>query len=164
MAYALTTPPAKSKEEFRAQGQLFLEQTRPFAAAIEPLFRKNDKKSDIVQQRFDALLSVAYDIGLDSFFDSSLPKIATSRHSKHTVREAFAEVPAVDDVIRTDLAEQMRQYKMPSLTRREIEHQLFLGNPVLTIGRCKDPSGSGAIVYAPTVMHPIMQFLCRTMQ
>ena len=161
-AYDLMTPPAKTNEEFRLQSQLFLNDIMPYIKAINPLFQNGKRNPQQEQCQFDALLSVAFDIGLDLFFDSPLAAITPTTASKKKLREAFLSTPAFDDRLRPELMCQMKLYKMPPLSRRGIEFRLFIGAPTFTICRRLDPSGSKAIVYAPSVMHPLLQFLCRT--
>ena len=160
-AFDITTPPAKSKEEFRTQGEQFLDAVKPYAEALSPYFRDKKIKATILQFQFDALLSVAYDIGTELFFDNRLHEIIGKKYSKNTLFNIFTAIPVFEGTLRHELAEQMHLYKMSPLTRREIEYRLFIGAPVFEIGRCKDPSGSGEIIYAPNVLHPFFQFLYR---
>ena len=161
-AYNLTMPPAKSLDEFRSQSQEFIFTIKPFVDELSALFRKKGKVSLKEQFQFDAFLSVAFDAGLELFFDSRLPGILNKPCGKRTILEAFTSVPEWEGTLRPALAKQMSLYRMPPLSRREIEMQLYIGAPTFAIGRCKDPSDPKSIVYAPSVMHPIIQFLCRS--
>lgn len=161
-AYNLTSPPAKSKEEYLIQGKAFLDDVKPYAEAVLPLFNKTRKKTTSAQFQFDALTSVAYDIGLDLFFDSELPSVTENKLSKRELLKIFTGIPCFENILRSEIEEQMRKYRMPILSRREIEFRLFIGSPIFSIGRCIDPSGSGEIVYSVSVMHPLIQFLCQT--
>lgn len=161
-AYDLTRPPAVSKEDLREQGQLFLNELMPYIDAIQPLVKKCSRSSESLQCRFDALLCVSYDAGLDLFFDSRLPSLVNTSCSKGKLLEAFNDIPVMNGILRPELEKQMRLYKMPICPRRENEMRLFIGAPIFTFGRCKDPSCHNRIIYGTSVMHPLLQFLSRS--
>ena len=175
-AYDLVTVPVREKEAFVGQGREFLCDIKPYADAITPLFARTNGKTktrerkSLIQYRFDAMLSVAYDVGLEIFFDSALPSILQGRHSKRAIRDAFHSVPVCYGVMRPELEEQMRAYRMKVMQRREVEMFLFLGQPIFTIGRCREgggkrpdggKGGARGIIYSVSVLHPLFQFLYR---
>lgn len=157
-AFDLQTPPAESKEEMRLQSQAVLDDAAPLIKAVSSLFPKNTKNSVVQQSRFDALLSVAFDVGLDAFFCSPLPDTVRLRLSRNAVREAFLSLPEFDGTLRSELRDQLELYRMPLLSRRAYESELFLSRPCFTFGRTRF-KGSDEIVYASSVIHPIVRFM-----
>ena len=160
-AYDLEASPAKEKEVFISQGKQFLCDIEPYAEAIAPLFAGSGRKSSLAQFHYDAMLSVAYDIGLELFFDSRLPALIHGSHSKKAIRDAFLSLPVCYGVLRPELEEQMLSYRIKPMSRRAIEMFLFLGQPYFTIGRCRNPTYSDEIVYSVSLLHPFYQFLYR---
>ena len=156
-AFDLNMPPAKDKESFRLQSQLFLDAVAPYTAAVASLLAGSDPRSLTTQNRFDALLSVAYDVGIEVLVDSALPGLLGRCVPKSAVSAAFLSIPAFEDTLRDELQEQMQCYRLPLLPRRHFELELFNGNVYFTIGRTRERDGS--IVYAPSVLHPMYRFL-----
>ena len=159
-AYDHITQPAKTIEEFRTQSQCFLDEITHYANSIAPLFANNDKKAN-VQSRYDATLSIVFDIGLDLFFDSGLPECIRNKTSKSTIRAAIESIPSPSCSLRPELEEQLTAYHIPLMSRRAIEVELFFGIPLFTIGRCLSNADGkrGEIVYGVSVLHPFLRFL-----
>ena len=156
MAYDTTTPPAHTKEEFRAQSQLFLESVQPVAEAVRPLLDNYTPRSGTLQNCFDALLSIGLDAGSGLLLGSNLAKALMDNASRQDISKAMLSIPIFNETLRPQLAECLVRYKMPSMTRRHFERELFNGNTYFTIGRT---AIDGEIVWAPTLLHPVYRFL-----
>ena len=151
------TPDADSKEMFREQSQSFIELT---ASIVEPITALFDTYANPERQgnRFNALVSLVSDCGIEVFMSSRLPLLVSGKAtSKNLLREAFAEIPEFNSQIRPDIAEQLRRYRMPLFSRRHYEYELYNGNMFFTIG--KTLNASKQIVYAPSVLHPIFRWM-----
>ena len=159
-AYDLRTPLAADIKEMRVQAQTLLDNVAPLAKTISSLFSVNAKGSIVQQNRFDALLSVAYDVGLDTFFCSPLPDTVRCPMTKTAITSAFLSVPEFDSQLRPELRNQLLSYRIPLLPRRGFEAALFLNNIYFSFGRTMSPLEQ-EMVYAPYVLHPIVSFMMR---
>ena len=155
-AFDLVTPPAATKEEFRCQSQLFIDSVIPYVDTVASLLEGCDMHRQSTQNRFDALLSVAYDVGIDVLMESALPELLSRRPSKSAVTAAFMSLPAYEEVLRDELVGQLALYKLPLLPRRRFEVELFYGNIYFAIGPTLDTAGNR--VYAASVLHPLYRF------
>ena len=158
-AYDTVTPPAHDKDEMILQSQSFLMMMEPYAKAITPLFENYTKKSPAVQNRFDAVMSIASDIGLDFLFATDLPDAVRRQAGKSDIRAAIHSIPEFCGMMRPELQEQMKLYGIRQSTRRSVEFDLFYGLTLFTFGRTKI---EGEIVYAPYVLHPFFRFMQQT--
>ena len=152
------TPPACNKEAFREQTIDFLNAIMPVAEVIEPLFA-GVAGDPLVQFRYDATMSIAFDAGIELFMDSPLPALVAAGAKKGVVHDAMTALPVFDDRLRPELTEQMQLYKMTPLPRREYEYRLYCGEPYFTIGPTLNKENEK--VFAPSVMHPFYRFLLK---
>ena len=157
-AYDLFTPDVKSEEEFRMQSVLFLTDLEPYIKPVRCLFEGYDRKCKHLQNRFDALLSVAFDVGLDVLQSTSLPDLVMRDAPKQQVITAINSIPTFSGTMRQDIVLQMQRYGYPSLSRRQAEAELYCGRIYFSIGRSPDPV-TGDIAYRPHVLHPFLRFL-----
>ncbi len=155
-AFDLITPSAEDKDAFRIQSQLFLDMAEYCVDAVASLVSQNDSHPQTVQDRFDALLSLACDVGIETLLESPIPPLLGKEVPKSLVCQAFLAIPAFEDTLRDELKEQLQQYRLPLMPRRRYELELFYGNVFFRIGRTVDCKG--AIVYAPSVLHPMYRF------
>ena len=147
-------------KEMRVQAQILLDDVAPLAKTISSLFSGNSKGSVVQQNRFDALLSVAYDAGLDAFFCSPLPDTVRCPMTKTAITAAFLSVPEFDSQLRPELKQQLLSYRVPLLSRRGFEAALFFNNIYFSFGRTVSPMEQ-EMIYAPYVLHPIVSFMMR---
>ena len=159
-AYDLDSPVAKSRDEMRLYSQLLLDKVHDEIKALSSLFPKSAKSSVVQQNRFDALLSLAYDVGLDAFFASPLPDTVRCRMYKSHIRDAFCSLPEFNGTLRPEHRRQLALYSVPQLSRRQFEAELFFGNVFFTFGRTTSDN-DGCFVFSSIVVHPIIQFMMR---
>ena len=162
MAYKSTTPPANSVEEYRQQIRQLFDEAAPLLQAVDVWVCSCRRQLDKPQYAFDALLSIALDIGIDGIADSPLPGLLRTTTSKRSLANAILALPVRLGSLRPELETQLRHYGIvkkggPVPSRRHFESRLFDGISFFSIGRTLAPDGN--IVYAPMVLHPI--FLMR---
>ena len=155
-AYDTNYSPAKDLKEFRTQSQLFLDEIEPYCHTVNRAMGKTSRADCGRQNHFDAMVSIAYDMGLDLFNATKLPALACGMASNAAMRHTRLALPCFNNTLRNELAESMRQYNMEYHSRRELEYKLWCGQPVFTIGRTKI---GDRIVFAPSVLHPVYSFL-----
>lgn len=149
MAYHSDRLYAECRADFNKLVSNLLSGTERLVDSLNSLFLEG--KNFQQQFRFDALFSIAFDIGADLFFESPLPQLVISGGSVSLFREAILSIPSFNDDLNPSLADQLSRYKMPSLNRRDAELRLFLGHPIFVINKR----------FHVEVLHPLLQFLCR---
>ncbi len=156
-AYDNNTQPVGTIEEFRQQSRDFAEQIMPYAQAVgDDLFGHESRGDCTLQCRYDALVSIAYDMGLDLFYATKLPEMVRQHACNKHIKQAILATPSFNDTLRDDLLQQLSLYRLEALPRRMVEYKLYCGEPLFTIGRTKQ---NGQIVFAPSVLHPVYTFL-----
>ena len=166
-AYDEQTPPANDKKEFMQQSQMLLDGVEPLLAPVQELVlshggmrNRGKQNNDMMQFRFDALLSIAYDIGIDALEASPMASLNDARPARKKLRDAFLALPSLSFTLREDLPAQLKTYKLPLLPRQMYAYHLYCGTPFFMIGRTPTDKPEGShIVYAPYVLHPIIQFM-----
>ena len=159
-AYDPTSPAAQSRDEFRQQALLLFQKAEPLIPLVQPLIGKQTRQYD-PQSAFDALLSIALDMGSDSFLMSEVPSLIRDKASKKRLTDAICSLPVTDNSLRPELTEQLYRYRIikpgeaiPS--RRHFEARLYFGIPYFTI----TPVRRNARVqsFTPQVLHPFFLF------
>lgn len=160
-AYDLATPPANDRAELRQQSRLFLIQTEPLIPIVEAFIPNKMKKQPKAQFVFDALMSVALDIGADSFLSSPLPVLLCDDAPKREVLSALESLPVHHGTLRPELAEQLYRYNLvkkgaPIPSRRHYEARLYSGISHFAVGPVLTPEGKKA--FGTSVIHPFFLF------
>lgn len=159
-AYDPFTPPARSMEELRLQNQRLLDSLGDAVDYVSQLLKSVDLPPSVRQNRYDAVLSIIYDVGIEFFNTYMLPDIVVLLNGKRRVRLAITSLPAFADTLLPGIEAEARRRKMSNLSRRHFEAELFFGNVWFAIGRQKGAEPD-SIVYAPYLIHPVLQFLMK---
>ena len=154
LAFNQNMEPAQSLEQFRCQSQELLMNVELCMDVVLPLVKDSSLKTNL-QCRYDSLLSLAFDVGVDCFLSSQIPSLLSRSASKSEIKNAFLSLPAFEADLRPDLVVQLRQYRMPLLSRRAFEYELFCGVVSFAI----DTSGRGRYGFEPYVLDPFFRFL-----
>ncbi len=144
----------ESLEQFRCLSQELLLDVKPCVDVVLPLVKTSSSKAN-VQCRFDSLLSLAFDVGVDAFLSSVIPSLLLHSVSKAEMKKAFITIPAFEPDLRPNLVMQLKSYRMPLLSRRAYEYELFCGTASFAI----DASGRGRYGFEPYVLDPFFRFL-----
>lgn len=160
-AYDPATPYAQNRKELRQQIHQFLSQIEPLLPVVESLTVNLGKKHPKKQFKFDALLSIAFDMGIDSFMKSPLPELISVEAPKKDIMAAIESTPKQSSILRPELVEQLYQYRLvkegfPIPSRRHYEALLFDGVIHFAIGPTQTPDGTKA--FGPLVLHPFFLF------
>ncbi len=110
MAYKSTTPPANSVEEYRQQIRQLFDEAAPLLQAVDVWVCSCRRQLDKPQYAFDALLSIALDIGIDGIADSPLPGLLRTTTSKRSLANAILALPVRLGSLRPELETQLRHY------------------------------------------------------
>ncbi len=159
-AYDLDTPDVVSRDDFRVQSQHFINLAAPYEGAIGALVAHSALcNTPLAQFCFNALMSIAIDVGLDFLYLTSLPDLVTAGAGKKAISDAIRAIPAFSDRLRPTIADELKLYCQPCQPRRLVEADLFFGNVAYAIGRHKNAAGQ--ILYGPYALHPFFRFLSR---
>lgn len=156
-SYDPNTPDVTTKEEFIMQCELFAQKIESIENIIVPMVRGslfNYRRHNWI---IDALISLAYDITLEQFMSTQIPEMLNSTTRKNDYWGYIMSIPEWEGELRTDVARNMKYYKIPKMNRRWYECQLFWGIPIFMIGRNKITSEN--IKFGPYPMHPILRWL-----
>lgn len=157
-AFNLSFPKSLSNGDLRQMEQSLLESVAYETAFVDTLLHGVKSTNPYNKQcRFDALLSIACDYGVDALTDTKLPSLIQSASARRDVVDAIMSIPAFGDTIRPELLPQIQQYKLISGSRRHFEAELYCGNVLFCI--MPQRSSEGKKVFAPTVLSPFYRFL-----
>ena len=155
-AYDLATPYASDRQHLRMQAQEFLEELSPLIPEVNDIVSCYDVEKHMMQNSFDALLSVAYDAGIDALYLYGLADVVHRRVGIRAFVEVFSAVPTFHSQLRPELRHKFSEYHIDEPSRRQAEAELFFGRPYFSIGPTLDDNG--VKVFGPTVLHPFYRF------
>lgn len=162
MAYDITNKAVFDTDEMRSLMQQINERLMPCMDIVTSVLANYPSDKVQTQNRFDALLSIADDVGIELFVDSPLPRLVERHASKTAIREAIMNIPTLDGTLRTELEMQMKRYGIirkdsPIACRRFFEAELFNGRYYFSITRV---AGHGnQRTFSVSVLHPLITFL-----
>lgn len=171
MAYDPFTPLAESAEELEWQSMLLAQESEPLLEVVRPAFAST--RPDAASQcRFDALMSVAMDVGVEMLQSFPLLDLVAQGAPKSQVQRALMAMPECFGTLRPFLADELRSYGLPQHSRRYYEAQLYAGHVTFVVGRRLppgEPTGTRVVTerrdsyfrFGPSVLHPFLQFFCR---
>lgn len=171
MAYDPFAPLAESLEELQNQSLLLAMDAEPLLAPLRAALAQTQPEN-AAQCRFDALMSVAMDVGAEMLQSYPLLELVAQGAPKGTVQRALMEIPECFGTLRPFLADELRAYGLPQHSRRYYEAQLYGGHVTFVVGRRLPPGeamgtrvvterGDSFFRFGPSVMHPFLQYFCR---
>lgn len=151
-AFDLATPYAADRQQLKMQAQEFLEEISPLIPAVKDIVLGYHVDEPMMQDCFDALLSVAYDAGIDALYVYGLSDVMHRCIGISAFVEVFSAVPSFQSQLRPELRRKFSKYHIEEPSRRQAEAELIFGSPYFGIGPSLDDRG--VKVFGPTVLHP----------